>query len=81
MEKYQKVLESAGMPIEVYKNLNEQEKIVVTHLKSKGKVTSKEIMYMLDVKDRRARKILKDMVDKKIIIVKGKGRSTYYTLQ
>ncbi|ABR46454.1 hypothetical protein Amet_0219 [Alkaliphilus metalliredigens QYMF] len=67
---------------ESYSNLTEQEKITILYMKDNdGKVTTKEVMKILDIKDRRGRKILKDMVDKRLINVRGQGRSTYYVLK
>ncbi|MBN2824162.1 MAG: hypothetical protein JXQ76_02475 [Campylobacterales bacterium] len=46
-----------------------------------AKITSKDVEKLLSLKEARARRVLKQMVDRKIIMKLGQGRSTYYTLK
>ncbi|WP_156099399.1 RNA-binding domain-containing protein [Caloranaerobacter azorensis] len=76
-----KVPESAGKVPEKYRDLSEQEIRIIEYIKNNGKITSKEVEKLIGVKNRRAREILKEMIDRKIITRKGRGRSTYYSLK
>ncbi|WP_143153596.1 helix-turn-helix domain-containing protein [Caloranaerobacter azorensis] len=76
-----KVPESAGKVPEKYRDLSEQEMRIIEYIKNNGKITSKEVEKLIGVKNRRAREILKEMIDRKVITRKGRGRSTYYSLR
>lgn len=71
-----KMPESAGKIL----NMDDQEKQIINYIKKEGKITSREVEQLLNVKDRRARKILNNMVNRKIIKIKGKGRTTNYIM-
>lgn len=80
VEIYIEIPENAGKVPEAYEDLSEQEKTIILYSKDNGKVTSKEVMQILGIKDRRARKILRDMVDKNLIEIKGRGKHTHYVI-
>ncbi|MTI46826.1 MAG: hypothetical protein FH761_03250 [Firmicutes bacterium] len=61
-----KMPESAGEVPERYKYLSGQEEIIINYVSNNNKITTKEVVKILDIKDRRARKILKDMVYKNL---------------
>lgn len=58
---------------------NEQEERIINHIrKNDGKITSKETEKILSVKNRRARDILKEMIEKGILERVGSAANTYY---
>lgn len=75
-----KMPESAGKMPEIYKNLSEQEKLILSYTEDHGKVTTKEVANILSIKERRSREILKNMVEKNLLEVKGQGRNTHYVV-
>ena len=70
--------ETAGIPPETAGILSEQEKLVLEQIYLNTTVTPKEVEKLLNLKDRRVREILSQMLDKKVIKRCGSGRSTYY---
>lgn len=67
---------------EDYEYLTDQEKIITKFLSTNnGQIKTKEAKSILKVEERRAREVLKDLVDKKIIIKKGKGPKTFYEMK
>ena len=59
--------------------LNDQEQKIIELLKQhEGTVRTKDAKNVLNVEERRAREILKDLVDKQVLDKKGKGPSTFY---
>jgi ATP-dependent DNA helicase RecG len=84
IELYRKVPESAGkMPEKAGKNLsiNNQERMIIEFIKRNNKINSKDTENLINVKDRRARKILSDMVEKNIVKAVGNSRARYYVLE
>lgn len=57
-----------------------QQSRVIQHLADHAKATSKDIEALLGVKEARARRLLKQMVEKKLIVKLGRARNTYYEL-
>jgi ATP-dependent DNA helicase RecG len=63
-------------------SLTVQEQKIVAFLKEHGGIVrTKDAKSVLDVEERRAREILKDLADKQIIEKKGRGPSTFYELK
>ena len=58
--------------------LTPQEDEVVSQVEQRGRVTTPEVEAALSVKARRAREVLKSMVEKGLLEKKGTARSTYY---
>lgn len=78
---YKKVRESARKYNDARKpDLNAQEKIVVRYIKENGKITSSQLMTLLDVKKRRAQVILGKMVDAGVISREGGSRNSHYVI-
>lgn len=60
--------------------LSLQCKLVLEFIEKKGKITSRQAEELLNVKQRRAREILREMVDKGILVKQGAYKSTIYVL-
>jgi len=60
--------------------LSEQEEQIIEFITDFSKIVSKDVEKLLDIKEARARRILKQMVEKKFLWRVGAGRSTYYVL-
>jgi len=58
--------------------LSNQEEQILEFIKNNLKITSKDVEALLQVKEARARRILKEMVEKGLIKRMGRGRNTYY---
>jgi len=62
--------------------LTDQEQKIVEFLKEHDDIIrTKDAKIVLSVEERRAREILKDLVEKQVIDKKGKGPSTFYKLK
>ena len=61
--------------------LNLSQKKIVEYLLDNKRITNKEVQRLLGVKDSRALKILKEMLEESILIKYGKNRGSYYTLK
>jgi ATP-dependent DNA helicase RecG len=59
--------------------LSEQEEQIMQFLIHSSKIVSKDVEKLLGIKEARARRILKQMVEKGLIVRLGSGRSTCYT--
>jgi ATP-dependent DNA helicase RecG len=70
--------ETVGKPSETIGRILGQEKIILEYLEENKKIVSKKVEEILNLKESRTRELLKQMVDKNIIIRCGSGRSTYY---
>lgn len=46
-----------------------------------GKVTNKDVQQLLGVKDSRALKVLKELVEMDILVKRGKLKGSYYVLK
>ena len=62
-------------------NMNLSQKKIVNYLIDNHKITNKEVQQLLGVKDSRALKIMKEMVEEGILIKKGKLKGSYYILK
>jgi len=58
----------------------DQEKTVLKYLIKNKIIKSAQVEKLLKIKESRTRELLKQMVNKKLISRKGKGRSTYYCI-
>jgi predicted nuclease of restriction endonuclease-like (RecB) superfamily len=58
--------------------VSDHEQRVLDCLQTQDSITSKAVEGLVGVKEARARRILKEMVDKELIEKRGRGRSTYY---
>ncbi|MEA3490653.1 MAG: putative DNA binding domain-containing protein [Campylobacterota bacterium] len=56
----------------------QQEKIVLIYIFEHTTIKSKQVEKLLNIKESRTRELLKQMVDKSLIVKLGSGRSTYY---
>jgi len=61
--------------------LSEQEKQIIQFLTQSSKIFSKDVEKLLDIKEARARRILKEMVEKESIERVGVARNTHYVLR
>ena len=62
-------------------NMNLSQKKIVNYLIDNHKITNKEVQQLLGVKDSRALKIMKEMVEEGILIKQGKLKGSYYILK
>jgi len=69
------------MPNSAEKILNYQEKIIVEYLKENQKIDIYTAQKLLNVKERRARKILSNLVKMNILEEVGKTKGTFYILK
>ncbi len=88
MESTDKVRKSADKEMEstdkVRKStdkLNDSHKKIVKYIEEKGTITNKEVQELLNVKDSRALKILKELVETGFVIKEGKLKGSYYKLK
>jgi len=56
----------------------EQAKTILEYLKTNKTITKAQVKELLDIKDSRAKEIIKKMVDTNILIRLGSGKNTYY---
>ena len=61
--------------------LNFSQKKVTEFILDNGKVTNKDVQQLLGVKDSRALKILKELVEKDVVVKQGKLKGSYYTIK
>ncbi len=61
--------------------LNERQIKAVMYVKERGKVTNKEYREMTGLSDEGARIDLNELVEKGILLSKGKGRNAHYVLK
>lgn len=61
--------------------LTDNQKRIIQYIEEKGVITNKEVQNLLNVKDSRALKILKEMVEAGILKKEGKLRGTCYKLK
>lgn len=73
------------MPIKddeiLFNNLTQQQKVVFEFIAENGQITSSQAETLLDVKQRRARIILGEMVDQGLLERQGSYKSTIYVLK
>ncbi len=60
--------------------IKKRNKTIIKYLKLNGKITKKEAMKLLQLKDTKIKNILSELVKQKKILRKGKGKNTYYVL-
>nr|WP_319272552.1 RNA-binding domain-containing protein [uncultured Draconibacterium sp.] len=75
--------DTVGKPSEnrrISSDCNDQERTVIEYILKQGSIKSKEVENLLKIKESRTRELLRIMVDKSLVVKKGKGRSTYYAL-
>ena len=60
--------------------LSLQEEKIISYLESNKRIVSKDVEKLLGLKESRTRELLKQMVEKGIIVRLGSGRSTYYMM-
>jgi len=70
-----------AIPAETGGKPAEQEKMILDYIYEHSKITTAQVKTMFDIKDSRAREILKKMVDNKHIIKSGSGKNTYYEVK
>ena len=63
------------------KKLTEQEKKIVLRIERTGSITRKEVDELLDVNPRTAQRILKELINKNIVISVGKARNIEFLLK
>ena len=73
-----KVPDSAGYNRIVPNTVTQQERDILTYLHQHTQITTLEAATLLAVKERRARTVLKDMVDKSLLEKRGSARQTIY---
>lgn len=61
--------------------LNDNQKKIIQHIEERGAITNKEVQNLLNVKDSRALKILKEMVVAGVLKKEGKLKGSYYKLK
>ena len=69
------------IPNSAEKILNYQEKIIVEYLKENQKIDIYTAQKLLNVKERRAREILSNLVKKNILEKVGKTKGSFYILK
>lgn len=62
-------------------NMSSAQRKIVGFLLENYKITNKDVQQLLDVKDLRALKIMKEMVEEGILIKQGKLKGSYYILK
>ena len=75
-----KVSDSIGYVSDSVGYINEQEEKVLNFLKTNNTLTSKDVEELLHVTEARARRFLKQMCEKNLLIKLGSARSTHYKL-
>lgn len=76
-----KVRECTGKVRECADKMNEAQKEIVEFVLENGKITNKVVREMMQVKESRAFKILKELVDMEIVEKRGKGKNSYYVMK
>ena len=61
--------------------LNDNHKKIIQYIEEKGSIKNREVQNLLNVKDSRALKILKEMVEDGILKKEGKLRGSCYKLK
>ena len=61
--------------------LNLSQKKIIQYVLENKKITNKEVQQLLQVKDSRALKILKELVEMDLIVKNGKLKGSYYTIK
>lgn len=61
--------------------LNERQIVAVKYIKERGQITRKEYVELSSISPRQALKDLTELVEKKVLLLAGKGRSSKYILR
>ena len=61
--------------------MNERQIKAVMYVKEKGKITNKEYREITGLSDEGARININELVDKGVLLSKGRGRSIHYVLK
>jgi len=61
--------------------LNERQIKAVMYVKERGKITNKEYREITHLSDEVVRLDLKELIEKEILLLRGKGRGTHYILK
>lgn len=61
--------------------VKDNQKKIIQYIEERGAITNKEVQNLLNVKDSRALKVLKEMVESGILKKEGKLRGSYYKLK
>ncbi len=64
-----------------YDRLFTEEKKILLFLLDSGKIFKKDAMQLIGAKETKTKEILNNLIEKNLIIRKGKGRGTYYVLR
>ncbi|NUU96870.1 MULTISPECIES: hypothetical protein [Marinitoga] len=72
--------ESAGKLPESAGKLPEINEDILKFLNEHGKITRSDVEKILNIKERQARNILKEYVEKGLLKRNGSGKNTYYTI-
>ena len=70
--------ESTG---KVREKLNESQIKIIGYVEKNGMITNKEAQKLLNVKESRALKILRELTNSELLKKEGKSKGTYYVLQ
>ncbi len=65
----------------VYEKLNASQKKIIGYVEKNGMITNKEVQKLLDIKESRALKILRELTNLEVLKKEGKSKGTYYVLQ
>ena len=60
--------------------MNDNQKKIIRYIEDKGAITNREVQNLLNVKDSRALKVLKEMVEAGLLKKEGKMRGSYYRM-
>ena len=60
---------------------NDNNKKIIQYIEERGRITNKEVQDLLNVKDSRALKILKELVEAGVLKKEGKLKGSYYILK
>jgi ATP-dependent DNA helicase RecG len=63
-----------------YGRLNESEKQLLLYILDNKSITRKTAVELLNLQKTKVHEVLASLVDNNLIVRKGQGRSTYYTL-
>ena len=65
----------------VYEKLNANQKKIIEYVENNGMITNKEAQKLLDIKESRALKILRELTNLELLKKEGKSKGTYYVLR
>ncbi|MCI9173818.1 MAG: hypothetical protein HFH49_02570 [Lachnospiraceae bacterium] len=76
-----KVRKSTGKVRKSTDKLNDSQEKIIRYIEERGTVTNREVQNLLNVKDSRALKILRELVEIGILKKEGKRKGSYYKLK